>query len=56
MEKGIDVALVVDMLCMAFRNAYDVAILVGGDSDYRTAVEEIKRWGKWWRLQPLNVE
>lgn len=45
-EKGVDVALVTDMLSMAFRNAYDVAVLVSGDDDYIGAVEEIKRMGK----------
>jgi len=38
--------LVTDMLSMAFKNAYDVAILVSGDNDYVGAVEEIKRLGK----------
>ena len=45
-EKGVDVALVTDMLSMAFKNAYDVAVLVSGDNDYIRAVEEIKRLGK----------
>ena len=45
-EKGVDVALVTTMLCMAFTNAFDVAIIVGGDNDYKQAVEEVKRIGK----------
>lgn len=45
-EKGVDVALVTEMLSMAFKNAYDVAILVAGDDDYLGAVEEIKNMGK----------
>ena len=45
-EKGVDVALVTEMLSMAFKNAYDVAILVAGDVDYVGAVEEIKSMGK----------
>jgi uncharacterized LabA/DUF88 family protein len=45
-EKGVDVALVTEMLSMAFKNAYDVAILVSGDDDYIGAVEEIKSMGK----------
>ena len=45
-EKGVDVALVTEMLSMAFKNAYDVAILVAGDDDYVGAVEEIKSMGK----------
>jgi uncharacterized LabA/DUF88 family protein len=46
MEKGSDVALVTDLLGLAFRNAYDTAVLVSGDSDYLGAVEEVKRFGK----------
>jgi uncharacterized LabA/DUF88 family protein len=45
-EKGVDVALVIDILSMANKNAYDIAILVAGDSDYVGAVEEIKNMGK----------
>jgi uncharacterized LabA/DUF88 family protein len=45
-EKGVDVALVTDLLGMAFRNVYDTAILVSGDRDLGGAVEEVKRLGK----------
>jgi len=45
-EKGVDVALVTDMLGMAFKNAYDSAILVSADKDYEGAIEEVKRLGK----------
>jgi len=45
-EKGVDVALVTDMLGMAFRNVYDVAILVSGDRDLAQAIDEVKRLGK----------
>ena len=48
-EKGVDVALVTDMLSMAYKNAYDTAILVGGDEDYLSTVENIK-------LIPKRVE
>lgn len=33
-EKGIDVAISVDMLSMAVKNVYDTAILVSCDGDY----------------------
>jgi len=46
MEKGIDVALVTDMLSLCFRDAYDIAILVSGDFDFHKALEEIKHNGK----------
>lgn len=45
-EKGVDAALVTDMLCMAFRNAYDVAIVVSGDIDLKRAIEVVKTLGK----------
>ncbi|MDQ1280675.1 MAG: hypothetical protein QG670_1938 [Thermoproteota archaeon] len=45
-EKGVDVALVTTMLSLAYANAFDVAIIVGGDNDYIQAVEEVKRFGK----------
>jgi len=45
-EKGVDVAIVTDMLVLAFRNAYDTAILVSGDTDLVEAVRAIKAMGK----------
>lgn len=45
-EKGVDVALVTKMLSFAFKNVYDVAILVSGDADYIGAIEEIRNIGK----------
>lgn len=45
-EKGVDVALAVDLLSMAYSNAYDYAIIVSGDADFINAIEEVKRFGK----------
>jgi uncharacterized LabA/DUF88 family protein len=45
-EKGIDVAIAVESLALAYENAYDTAVLVSGDSDYVELVESIKRKGK----------
>jgi len=45
-EKGVDVALVLDLLTMAHRNVYDTAIIVSGDKDFEGAVEEVKKLGK----------
>ncbi len=45
-EKGIDIALAVDMLSLAFRDAYDVSILVSGDADFIRAIEVVKYLGK----------
>ena len=45
-EKGIDVALVTRFLSLGFKNAYDTAIIVSGDKDYVSAVDEMKSVGK----------
>ncbi len=45
-EKGIDVAIAVEALSLAFQNAYDTALLVSGDGDYVELVETLKRYGK----------
>lgn len=45
-EKGVDVSLVVDMLTGAFTDAYDVAILVSSDGDFKPAVEAVRGSGK----------
>lgn len=45
-EKGVDMALAVDLLSLAYTNAYDYAIIVSGDADFISAIEEVKRYGK----------
>lgn len=45
-EKGIDVAIAVESLTLAYEDAYDVGLLVSGDGDYVELVEAIKRKGK----------
>ena len=45
-EKGTDVQLAVDMLTHAFKNNYDVAILIAGDNDFAGAVQAVKDNGK----------
>jgi len=45
-EKGIDVAIAVDMLSMAFRNIYDAAVLVSSDGDFVKAVHAVQETGK----------
>jgi uncharacterized LabA/DUF88 family protein len=42
-EKGIDVALALDVVDLAHRGAYDVAIIVSVDSDLLPALEMIQR-------------
>ncbi|MBC7264846.1 MAG: NYN domain-containing protein [Chloroflexi bacterium] len=45
-EKGVDVSLAVDMLELAYRNAYDTAIIVSGDADFARVAEAVKSLGK----------
>ena len=45
-EKGTDVQLAIDMLTHSFRDNYDVAILVAGDSDFVGALQAVKDTGK----------
>lgn len=45
-QKGVDVALVTELLKMAREGVYDTAIIVSGDNDYTNAVECIKNMGK----------
>jgi uncharacterized LabA/DUF88 family protein len=41
-EKGVDVMIAVDMVNLAYKNIYDVAILITSDADLKSAVEVIK--------------
>jgi uncharacterized LabA/DUF88 family protein len=45
-EKGVDVKLSTDMVVHAFRNSYDTAILISGDTDYSAALQAVKDQGK----------
>ncbi|MCL2281347.1 MAG: NYN domain-containing protein [Dehalococcoidia bacterium] len=45
-EKGVDVQLATDMITHAFKNNYDVAILVAGDNDFVGAMQAVKDNGK----------
>ena len=45
-EKGVDIAIAVDMLSMAFVNAYDTAILVSSDGDFVKAIRAVCDLGK----------
>jgi len=42
-EKGVDAAVITDLITFAFDDNYDVAILVSGDADYAPAVKYIQR-------------
>ena len=46
-EKGIDAAIITDLLSLAFDDNYDMGVLISGDADYAPAVEYIqKKTGK----------
>lgn len=41
-QKGVDVALVTDLMALAFEKAYDTAIVISGDNDFVDAVNYVK--------------
>lgn len=45
-EKGVDIMLATDLLQYAWRDLYDVGILVSGDADFTYAVQTVKNMGK----------
>ncbi len=44
-EKGVDAAVVTDLLSLAWQGAYDLAVLVTSDADYIPAVEHVQAKG-----------
>ena len=46
LEKEVDIMLATDMLSLAYKDAYDTAILVSGDSDFIHTVEAVQSLGK----------
>lgn len=45
-EKGIDVRLATDMLTHAYKNNYDVALLVSADNDFADVLQAVKDHGR----------
>ena len=45
-EKGIDIMLATDLILLACRGLYDVAVLVSGDADFAYALQATKNIGK----------
>lgn len=45
-EKRVDTLLVIDLMKLAFQNAYDTAIVFTGDQDFLDAIEFVKGIGK----------
>ena len=45
-EKGIDTAIVTDMIKFAWEESYDIGVLVSGDRDFIPAVEFLDAKGR----------
>ncbi len=45
-EKKIDIQIAIDMVSLAYENAYDTAVLVSGDGDFIPVVKKIKELEK----------
>ncbi|MFW9830121.1 MAG: NYN domain-containing protein, partial [Candidatus Thorarchaeota archaeon] len=45
-EKKVDVIIAVDIISLAYENAYDTAILVSGDGDFIPVVKKVKELDK----------
>ncbi len=46
-EKGIDVMIVTDLLQFAWKDLYDIALVVSGDADFAYAMQAVKNTGKY---------
>ncbi len=42
-EKGIDAAIITDLIAFAFDDNYDIAVLISGDADFAPAVRYIQK-------------
>jgi len=45
-SKEVDISIATEVLGHAYRNNYDLAVLIAGDRDYVPLVDELKRLGK----------
>jgi uncharacterized LabA/DUF88 family protein len=45
-QKEVDSLIAVDMVSMAYKNQYDIAMLIAGDEDHLPVVEAVKDTGK----------
>ena len=45
-EKGVDVLMATDLLCGAYEDLYDTAILVSSDTDLIPAIQKVRSKGK----------
>ena len=45
-EKKVDINIAIDIVSLAYENAYDTAVLVSGDGDFVPVVKRVKELGK----------
>lgn len=45
-EKKIDIQIAIDIISLAYENAYDTAVLVSGDGDFVPVVKKVRELGK----------
>jgi uncharacterized LabA/DUF88 family protein len=45
-QKGVDTLIAFDLVALATRNAYDIAVIVAGDQDFVCPVLEVRMMGK----------
>jgi len=45
-EKKVDINIAIDVVSLAYENAYDTAVLVSGDGDFVPVVKKLKKLGK----------
>ena len=45
-EKKVDIKIAIDMISLAYENAYDTAVLVSGDGDFIPVVKKLKQMNK----------
>jgi uncharacterized LabA/DUF88 family protein len=45
-EKKVDISIAIDIISLAYENAYDTSVLVSGDGDFVPVVKKLKEIGK----------
>ena len=45
-EKKIDIKIAIDIISLAYEDAYDTAVLVSGDGDFVPVIRKVKELGK----------
>jgi uncharacterized LabA/DUF88 family protein len=45
-EKKVDISIAVDIISLAYENAYDTAVLVSGDGDFLPVIKKLNEIGK----------